>query len=805
MATMMECYPSQVFVDDEMKPLVSGRLTVYNHDTNVLANIYSLEGQDYVAMDNPVRLDEAGRLGASIFAELGVYDVKLEKYNGDGTFEDFDNYEMGIDAKLDQVGRDSVKTIEDLKDLDPTVCTNVVTVEEYPRRDYLWDPDAIDMEDGGVVIASDVSDHGRWLLLSDCPYIKSSVYGVIDGEFTNINALFNFPRVIGSMNMITPTTIWLEPGNYNLDNVYVCSKRLAVGPQTQWTGTIQVPCDIEVLNRVAPETAYGDIEFIRPGCTAHSHWYKRVEDFWHCGADILVVDTDNHFSDSVLRTVVTLADKTVEGSGTAVTAYANSACFNVALTADIPDNFFIPSSDFVRISGSGIGDRIFRSTGSWDPGLINQGHHVQFDLVPDLDLFENTQRWLGVMIERRNRLNSVVWSDYTLDLQGRTAGSLYLGENSFTVIKNGNFTDSITCAGYTTSFENVQASLRINFSHANNLISARHSQITIERYHSGLGGISAVDSDISIVGAEGIDPCDCSVVMYGGSFSGIIKMSTDHCNAYQLNKQIVFQNVRILDGFSWTLNYLQMVGCYSSGKIDLYPAASGDKFYYNLLMSDNKFTGNFRLLITYYWDDDHPHYECRGTAVKFNMMKIVNNRFDTVDPHAIKMTMWHIAYMEPYMYTTYADNSMGTWEYSGNSGNCPRMAPPRIDNYGNWTHHYENPLGPAHYYRSSDTYYLFQPGDYEPGGYNNDSPNTMVDPSNPASPVSALIQETNSDMDWAVAYFWYANGISTPENLKDEDYNNRFLVYVWLSKPIWTTDTANYNSNGYTTFVRSGS
>lgn len=804
MATMMECYPSQVFVDDEMKPLVSGRLTVYNHDTNVLANIYSLEGQDYVAMDNPVRLDEAGRLGASIFAELGVYDVKLEKYNGDGTFEDFDNYEMGIDARLDQIGRDSVKTIEDLKDLDPTVCTDVVTVESYPRRDYLWDPNAIDMEDGGVVIASDVSDHGRWLLLSDCPYIKSSVYGVINGEITNINALFNFPRVIGSMNMITPTTIWLEPGNYNLDNVYVCSKRLAVGPQTQWTGTIQVPCDIEVLNRVAPETAYGNIEFIRPGCTAHSHWYKRVEDFWHCGADILVVDTDNHFSDSVLRSIVTLADKTVEGSGTAVTSYVNSAHFNVALTADIPDNFFIPSSDFVRISGSGIGDKIFRSTGSWDPGLINQGHHIQFDLVPDLDLFENTQRWLSTMLERRNRLNNVVWSDYTLDLQGRTAGNLYLGDTSFTAIKNGNFTGTITCAGYTTSFENVQASLRINFTHANNAIYANHSKITIERYHSGLGGINATDSDINILGAEGIDPCDCSIVMYGGSFSGIIKMSTDHCNAYLLNKQIIFQNVHILDGFSWRLNYLQMVGCYSSGKIDLYPAAGGDKFYYNLLMSDNKFTGNFRLWITYYYDADHPHYEVRGTAVKFNMMKIVNNRFDTVDPHAIKMTQWHIAYLEPYMYTNYYDQNMGTWEYTGNSGNCPGMAPPRIDNYGNWTRHYENPLGPHHYYGSNDTYYLFMPYDYEPGGAN-PNPHSMLDPANPSSHVTALIQESNTDGDWADCDVWYANGLSTPENLENEDYNNRFLVNVWLSKPPWSTDTANYNSNGYTTFVRSGS
>ena len=293
--------------------------------------------------------------------------------------------------------------------------------------------------------------------------------------------------------------------------------------------------------------------------------------------------------------------------------------------------------------------------------------------------------------------------------------------------------------------------------------------------------------------------------MYGGSFSGIIKMSTDHCNAYLLNKQILFQNVRILDGFSWKLNYLQMIGCYSSGKIDLYPAAGGDgKFYYNLLMSDNKFVGNFRLWITYYYDADHPHYEVRGTAVKFNMMKIVNNRFDTLDAHAIKMTQWHVSYMEPYIYTTYAEPSMGTWEYRGNSGNCPGMAPPRIDNYGNWTHEYRDPLGPAYYYRSNDSYYLFQPEDYQRGGAN-DGPNHMVDPANPLNIVTALLQETNTDCDWAEAYVWYANGLSTPENLENEDYNNRFLVNVWLSKPLWTTDSADYDYNGYTTFIRSGS
>ena len=805
MSTMMQAYPSKTFVDDEMKPLVSGRLTVYVHDSNVKADVFTLEGANYVPCDNPMRLDEAGRLVASIFTELGVYDVKLEKYNGDGTFEDFDHYEIGIDAKLDQIGRDSVDSIEDLMNLDPTVSSNVVTVMDYPIRNYLWDAQSIDTPDGGVVVDSDVAPTGRWLLLWESPYLNSAVYGVKDGDTTNINALFNYPEIIGSMNIHTPPAIRLLSATYDIGGYLVCKKHLALEPGTRIEGTIGLYDDLELFGRKEPESFIGNFEFLHRGCSAHSSWFKHLNDFWHCGADILYVDEANSFYTSTLTQMVNLSGKTVIGTGTKVTTYANGTYFQLALDSTVPDNFFLPNTDYVRIAGPGFGDNVFRTTGSWDPGLINQGHHIQFDQVPDLDLFANTQRWLGTMLERRNRLNSVLWSDYTLDLQGRTAGNLYLGDASFTTIKNGNFTGTITCAGYSVTFDNVRASLRINFSHPNNFIVASHSNLKIERYHNGLGGIQASDSDINILGAEGIDPCDCSVVMYGGSFSGIIKMSTDHCNAYLLNKQIIFQNVRILDGFSWKLNYLQMVGCYSSGKIDLYPAAGGDgKFYYNLLMSDNKFVGNFRLWITYYYDADHPHYEVRGTAVKFNMMKIVNNRFDTLDAHAIKMTQWHVSYMEPYIYTTYAEPSMGTWEYRGNSGNCPGMAPPRIDNYGNWTHEYRDPLGPAYYYRSNDSYYLFQPEDYQRGGAN-DGPNHMVDPANPLNIVTALLQETNTDCDWAEAYVWYANGLSTQENLENEDYNNRFLVNVWLSKPLWTTDSADYDYNGYTTFIRSGS
>lgn len=379
MATMMQAFSDRTFLDDQAQPIVSGRVTFYVHDSNVLADIYTLEGMDYVHADNPQRLDEAGRLQASIFTELGVYDVKVEKYNGDGTFEDFDYFEIGIDAKLDQVGRDSVKDIDELMDLDPSVSSQIVTVESYPVRNYLWDPEAIDTADGGVVVDSDVADHGKWLLLWDCPYLPSSVYGVKEGDSTNINALFNYASVIGSMNIHTPPAIRLEGGaQYNLGGYYVCPKHLALEPSVKFTGTIALYDDLELFGSQEPGHAYGDFDFLHSGLTAHSSWYKDLNRFWHCGADILVVDNTNYFTSSVIKTVVPLDGKTVIGSGTKATSYSNGAYFRLALDSTVPDNFFIPSSDFVRIDGTGFGDSVFRTMGTWDPGLINDGHHVQF-------------------------------------------------------------------------------------------------------------------------------------------------------------------------------------------------------------------------------------------------------------------------------------------------------------------------------------------------------------------------------------------------------------------------------------------
>lgn len=808
MPTMMQAYPSKTFVDDEMKPLVSGRLTVYVHDSNVKANVFTLEGANYVPCDNPMRLDEAGRLVASIFTELGVYDVKLEKYNGDGTFEDFDHYEIGIDAKLDQIGRDSVGSIEDLMNLDPTVCSDVVTVMDYPVRNYLWDAQSIDTPDGGVVVDSDVAPTGRWLLLWESPYLNSAVYGVKDGDTTNLNALFNYPEIIGSMNIHTPPAIRLLASTYDLDgNYYTCKKHLALEPGVRFTGSIGLYDDLELLGRKEPETYIGNFRFLHKGCSAHSSWFWNVNDFWHCGADILYVDDTNTFHTSTLSQSVNLSGKTVVGNGTKVSIYANGTYFQLSLDSTVPDNFFIPNKDYVRISGSGFGDSVFRATGTWDPGLINQGHHIQFDQIPDLDLFANTQRWVSTMVERRSRLTSTVWSNYTLDLQGRSCSLLRLEENGFNAVKNANI-DQIVLTGYSGLFDNVRATLMVNSTHSP-VIELHNSDITIPRYFAaGLSGIRATDSNISVNGAEGIDPCVCSIVISGGTWSGFVKMSDEHCNAYALSKEVSFRNVVISNDFKWRVNRIFMAGCTSSNPIDLYPAAGGDNFYYNCELHDNHFTGAFRLWITYWWNEANPHYEVNGSRVKFNQMVITDNRFDTSDQWGIKMTCYHVKMLTYYCCAVPIQYDMGTWCYKGNTGNCPKMTPGTLNNRGNWTTMYEESYQHTQFRKASDNFNLFVPYFYDYSVSNlPDRPVQFLDPSNPSQRVLGIIHGEDWKDSWAFAYCWPVNGISTPENLENEDYNNRFYTNVWMSRgnndvPDW--QDVGEGKSAYTTFVIPG-
>ena len=87
-------------VDASGAPL-QGRVLVYVHDSLEKKSIYTLQGSEYVASENPVLLDTTGRIPTTLFFDVGVVDVLVQKYVGepghladeslDEDFEDFES------------------------------------------------------------------------------------------------------------------------------------------------------------------------------------------------------------------------------------------------------------------------------------------------------------------------------------------------------------------------------------------------------------------------------------------------------------------------------------------------------------------------------------------------------------------------------------------------------------------------------------------------------------------------------------------------------------------------------------------
>lgn len=101
------------FLDDEGNPLNAGRITLYAHDSDTPLKVYYLEGYDYSPAENPMLTSNDGRIN-TVFYEGGIIDVKVEKNNGDGTFELLDTFEEGMDVGNNGTPDTQVSTIEEL-------------------------------------------------------------------------------------------------------------------------------------------------------------------------------------------------------------------------------------------------------------------------------------------------------------------------------------------------------------------------------------------------------------------------------------------------------------------------------------------------------------------------------------------------------------------------------------------------------------------------------------------------------------------------------------------------------------------
>jgi len=756
-------------------PLVAGRVKFYLHDSDTLANTYTMDGNAFIEAQNPVILTDTGEFSSTIFLEAAIYDVVVDQLV-DGTYAQIKDFQYGFDypsVKNDTI----VQGMAGLADANPELGS--VTVVGYDSnvsagpRTYIWDGNCTDNADGGAIVESNSTLNGRWILCSDLREMPCSYYGIAPGHEGNVSAFLTYLPIVGTYNIVMPPVPRFSKGTYSSVGTFSVTKTISFDPGVKFTNaTFNCP-NVEVTqlgNYVA------DFAFSK-ATEAHSSWFRSVDSFWHCGAKVLVVDNDNYFTNSQLSHAVNLSNTTVVGNGTAVSAYVNGAYFQIALSTEIPDRFFA-RTDYVRIGVQNVGDRIFRTAGQWDPGMIGAGHHQQYDYEPNLATFDSADNWLDVMLERRERMTAQVWNQYELDLEGRTVGSFVLPVGSFNEIRNAVVDGHITVKGALTLY-GCKADILTDGSAV--AVDAFDSELRFLQNGIGLGSANLVDCRTTF--QYTINPADTAVSVVGGTFSGKVWLADGNANAYDMNKSLIFRNVNIGGNQVWRANYISMEGCVGSVKLDVLPYYNSDTYYYwNVVLIGNHYVGNSRVWFTVYATEDNPHIDMDG-KVKMGFVRIVDNRFDTSDVYGIKQLHWH-----PYTHNgLLADGS--AWEYHGNAGTCPRLNPGFIPNEGKWP----DTQGSSTRWRIYDgTFNLWAPYNtysdgsvhaaVEPTGLNPYLANAMyallITPSVASEPIHEI---------WGVRTYYAVSDIMG--NMWDENMNNTFVCKLAMGDGISAVPT----------------
>ena len=651
------------FVDQRDNSFVEGRLSVYLRDSDDLATLFTLEGNDFVQAQNPVLL-HAGLPDDSLFAEAGIYRLKVEKYTGPqgqmsveadpAYFEQVDIYEVGFDWDSAMSNAQNVDTIEDLRSVDPSVgSVNVLSyysIGDAPSRTYVWDASSVDQIDGGYVVGSDVSDTGRWILLWGDEILPCTVYGVKPGNEANLNALFQYPRLVGSFSIVTAPCVRFTRGNYTSNTSFVTDKELVFDGDAKFTAATIQCSKVRVLG--SRSSFVGNFVFTAPDAEAHSSWFRTLQGFWTCDANFLYIDDTNYFVSNTIVGNVNLGNKKIVGSTHLDAVFGANAFYTVSQTTAVTGRIF-NGNDYVKVTGHG--DGLWLTSGSWDPGLISAGHHVEWQNTPDLDLFENADRWLEVIVERRSRM-SVVGD--IIDFQYRKITGLSVNVGLFTDIRN------LVCGILTVGNPGADVTLR-NVS-AERLYASCNS-VTLERSAVYFGeepsvtGLYGSSSELSVGGvawrSNGI-----SVSLVDSKVSGL---NLDRNGDNETKDSTVGFAGCTLTNCTLCSKSLSFSGCSLTGcTVKVYPYKEGSDYRLELVFRGNSVMGANPLEFTKAVESEDC-YDCILNVA------IVGNQF-LGNAEGLRMRYWSDRTGINYTRTFIKESTGNSIVYSGNSGNCPK-------------------------------------------------------------------------------------------------------------------------------------
>ena len=658
----------QQFVDETGKPLV-GRVSFFVHGTNQYAPIYTMQGTEFVAAQNPQLLDSMGRIAETVFFDADILDCFVQTYIGEpgqmtpdapGEYwTAYDRFEVGIDYKtlMDQTG--TVDDIDGLKQEDPTQHP-VVQVREEPFRYYIWDEYATNTPDDGIVVKSDLSGDGRWLLLWDDEMLPSSIYGVKDGNYANLTMCLSYPDVVGSIGLATPPCVRIVPGTYDTTTWVSTTKAIAFGKGVKFTGGgITCPMAIQVS---AIDDYVCDFEFTDSNAEAHSSWYRTATEFWISGAKTLIVDPTEYMQVGYLTSSVIVQDAVVVCRGRIPHASTQSSYFKFDGCTFVGERLFSPSADYVMFAHSVVDDSLFSKVASnqWDVGRISDGHHVEcktsaINSFP-LGNFANADVWM--LFYAADQVNSLNPST-TIDLEGRTVSKYDL--TGFTTIKNMHVSGNMSLnfsAGYGKYLSNVVVDGSVL---AGDIIVANNCTLNFGDT-SLLTSLTAKGSTLSTQGAA-VDHA-CYIIANDCIFDMHVNNATDNTSdvgSVVLNNCTTTSYAQVLH-----TKKLYMANCVLFDPyIEIYPYYDGANYRIDGAITDCTFRGAKDVHYTkVHTAGGYEETNCHHVRFTY---KWLNNAFIGTAPNGILIDFWGVV----SSHQQFVDRGDNDVEYRNNVGNCP--------------------------------------------------------------------------------------------------------------------------------------
>lgn len=646
------------YFDDEGRPLVNGRVTFYDHDSDTPAEIFYLVGNDYTAAPNPQFTADDGRI-PTVFFEASVKDVKVEKQLPDGSYALLDTFEVGFDFPK-AANATILYGMDELRDLNTEV--GIVQVVGYydkydcPVRWYVWDPNCSLDADAGVIVESNTGVEGRWILFYDDELLPSSFYGIKPGENeTNLSGFTSYPDFVGTYKIRTPKMPRFLSGTYTTDGSIHTPKTLYFDD-----GATFPTCDFQCAAAVIPHnsTYVSEFYFTSDNVEAHSSWFRTAQQFLTCGADVLVVDKTNYIIDYRINLPCSIANKTLmyTVNQRLPLTYVNNGRLDLSRTTLIGTNIF-NSSDVIRFSYTEIRDEWWSNPSDIDWVNKVRARTVMLDTI----LLANFKS-VPAYVAAQKADNATV-----LDLAGRSISSLAItADDSVVELRNVRCTSSLSVSKGTTAevtFRNVvtpslSASCRYLTTYSSDISFNNEPSILAAWFHE-----SRVNSSVAWTTSKQVIADD--------SWLGInFKYATDNVTDHAV---LSFTDCRFQTNVLFEVKRIDMTRCITSNNtIRIYPHKSDDHYVLSCYFDSCTFNNNLPIEFTKFEDDNV--YDVYFSPVTFTNNSFINQ--------GIKCRYWQHRvgnnYNKRFIARTLYNPSVNpddmhhTYLYSGNWGNCPK-------------------------------------------------------------------------------------------------------------------------------------